>query len=111
MIYLFEKVLSDNVREDFTTFRNYLLSLSPAEILKYSYEYTAKQDLLAAFEATLKSGKLSAEQIKVLSRSSCPLEEYMQFINRAKLISAEELEQALRVHANAEIRKQRLKKV
>ena len=50
-------------------FRAWLVEQSPEEILNHTYEYTMREDILIALEGT----ELSAEQVKALLGSPCPL--------------------------------------
>ena len=54
-----------------TAFREWLLQQTPEEILKHTYEYTVREDIIFAFEAM----KLEDEFVSVLLLSPCPLQD------------------------------------
>lgn len=51
------------------TYRNWLLSQPPEEILKHTYEYTMREDILMSLE----ENDLSGKQAQALLKSPCPL--------------------------------------
>lgn len=51
------------------TYRDWLLSQPPEEILKYTYEYTMREDILMSLE----ENDLSGKQAQALLKSPCPL--------------------------------------
>lgn len=60
-------------------YRDWLLSQSPEEILKHTYEYTVREDILVSLEYH----DLTDEQAKVLLKSPCPLSDvFKEFENR-----------------------------
>ena len=56
---------------EFDTYRDWLLTQPPEEILNHANEYNAKQEIMAA----LSDADLSPAQIETLLRSPCPLED------------------------------------
>ncbi len=56
-------------------YREKLLSLSPAEILRHAYEYTVREDVLCSLE----NNELSSKQAKALLKSSTPLADVFQY--------------------------------
>lgn len=62
-------VLYRKMKAEQDTYRDWLLSLSPDEILDHAYEYTVREDILMALEER----ELSSEQAMALLGSSSPL--------------------------------------
>lgn len=63
---LYEKLLSDQL-----LFKNWLLQQEPEEILKHTFEYTVREDIIFAFEAM----ELEDEFVSALLLSPCPLQD------------------------------------
>lgn len=61
--------LYDKMFAEQETFRKYLLTLPPEEILQHSYEYTMREDLLM----NLENNDLPLAHARALLRSSSPL--------------------------------------
>ena len=64
-----ERQLTDKMAEEQEKYREWLLSLPPEEILKQTYSYTVRQDILLAWQDC----PLTVSQIKALLRSPTPL--------------------------------------
>lgn len=67
-------VLYRKMKAEQDTYRNWLLNLSPEEILDHAYEYSVREDILMALEER----ELSSEQAMVLLSSPCPLDDVYQ---------------------------------
>lgn len=52
-------------------YRGWLLSQPPEKILRHTYEYTVKEDILCSMEFN----NLSDRQCRALLKSPCPLED------------------------------------
>ncbi len=63
--------LTDKMTAEFNSFRDWLLTQPPEEILNHAYEYSTKQDAVL----NVADADLSPAQIETLLRSSCPLED------------------------------------
>ena len=63
--------LEAKMTEEFNTYRAWLLSQLPEEILNHAYEYSTKQDILL----NVADAGLSPAQIETMLRSPCPLED------------------------------------
>ena len=63
---LYEKLTNDQL-----LFKNWLLEQEPEEILKHTYEYTVREDIIFAFEAM----ELEDEYVAALLLSPCPLQD------------------------------------
>ena len=63
--------LEAKMAEEFNTYRSWLLTQPPEEILDHANEYNAKQEILLA----LPDADLSPAQTETLLRSPCPLED------------------------------------
>ena len=66
--------LEAKMTEEFNTYRAWLLSQLPEEILNHAYEYLTKQDILMNLEDT----DLSPAQTETMLRSPCPLEDVLR---------------------------------
>lgn len=60
---LYQKMYAEQER-----YRAWFLAQPPYEILRHTYEYTIRQDILIAMEES----RLSTKQAQVLLKSSCP---------------------------------------
>ena len=63
--------LEAKMNTEFDTYRDWLLTQPPEEILNHANEYNAKQEIMAA----LSDADLSPAQIETMLRSPCPLED------------------------------------
>ena len=66
--------LEAKMTEEFNTYRAWLLSQLPEEILNHAYEYSTKQDILL----NVADAGLSPAQIETMLRSPCPLEDVLR---------------------------------
>ena len=66
--------LEAKMNTEFDTYRDWLLTQPPEEILNHANEYNAKQEIMAA----LSDADLSPAQIETLLRSPCPLEDVLR---------------------------------
>ncbi len=68
--------LQDKMSAELDTFRDWLLTRSPAEILEHTFEYTAKTDIVLLMDNV----ELSNKRLNALLSSPCPLEDvYKEF--------------------------------
>ena len=65
-IELYGKLVSEQ-----SHFKKWLLEQEPEEILKHTYEYTVREDIIFAFEAM----ELEDEYVAALLLSPCPLQD------------------------------------
>lgn len=73
-ILLYEKMKAEQDK-----YRDWLLTQEPAEILKHTYEYTMREDIVMAMEEM----ELTPKQAKALLKSPCPLDDvYKEFKDR-----------------------------
>ena len=63
--------LTDKMTAEFNSYRDWLLTQPPEEILNHAYGYSTKQDIVL----NVADADLSPAQIETLLRSSCPLED------------------------------------
>ena len=63
--------LTDKMTVEFNSYRDWLLTQPPEEILNHAYEYSTKQDIVL----NVADADLSPAQIETLLRSLCPLED------------------------------------
>ena len=66
--------LEAKMTEEFNTYRAWLLTQPPEEILNHAYEYSTKQDILL----NVADAGLSPAQIETMLRSPCPLEDVLR---------------------------------
>lgn len=64
-------ILYRKMKAEQGTYRDWLLSLPPEEILDHAYEYSVREDILMALEGR----ELLAEQALILLDSPCPLDD------------------------------------
>ncbi len=96
--------LTDKMSAEFNSFRDWLLTQPPEEILNHAYEYSAKQDIVLS----VADADLSPVQIETLLRSHCPLEDVYHdcaHVDNTELNYA--LCQIIEQRAEIEIEKQR----
>ncbi len=67
-------ILYRKMKAEQDTYRDWLLTLPPTDILYHSYEYSVREDILIAMEER----ELSAEQALILLDSPCPLDDIYQ---------------------------------
>ena len=71
-----QKTLYARMKEEQEQFREWLKTRPAQEILKHTYEYTIREDILMCMEEL----ELSEEQVTMLLKSPFPLSEaYMEF--------------------------------
>ena len=63
--------LTEKMTTEFNSFRNWLLTQPPEEILNHAFEYSTKQDIVLS----VANADLSPGQTETLLRSHCPLED------------------------------------
>ena len=66
--------LEAKMTEEFNTYRAWLLTQPPEEILNHAYEYSTKQDIIL----NVADAGLSPAQIETMLRSPCPLEDVLR---------------------------------
>ena len=62
--------LTEKMTTEFNSFRDWLLTQSPEEILNHAFEYSTKQDIMLS----VADADLSPAEAETLLRSPCPLE-------------------------------------
>lgn len=65
------EALYDKMQNEQLLFREWLLQQEPEEILKHTYEYTVREDIIFAFEAM----ELEDKYVVALLLSPCPLQD------------------------------------
>ena len=63
--------LEAKMTEELNTYRAWLLTQPPEEILNHAYEYSTKQDIML----NVADAGLSPAQLETMLRSPCPLED------------------------------------
>ena len=96
--------LEAKMTEEFNTYRAWLLSQLPEEILNQAYEYSTKQDILL----NVADAGLSPAQIETMLRSPCPLDDVFKEASYSDMSDYNSfLSFCLAERADAEIAKQR----
>lgn len=68
----------NKMKEEQSIYQEWLMNLPPKEILKHSYEYTVREDILMEMENT----ELQPAQCKALLKSPCPLRDVFDDFNK-----------------------------
>lgn len=63
------------------SYRDWLLTLPPDEILQHAYEYAVRQDILFAMEDL----ELQPEQCRALMKSPCPVADVLRDFEKLEL--------------------------
>lgn len=96
--------LEAKMNTEFDTYRNWLLTQLPEEILNHAFEYSTKQEIMAA----LSDADLSPAQLEALMRSPGPLEDIFKEVSYADMTDYDSfLVFCMTERANAELVKQR----
>ena len=88
------------------SYRNWLLSQSPEEILNHTYEYTVREDILLSLEYH----DLPDAQSKALLKSPCPLADIFKDWEHKETSYMEDIWQTVEERAKTEAQKIRRKK-
>lgn len=97
---LYEKMFAEQ-----ETYRDWLLSQEPAEILNHTYEYTMWEDILMSLEYN----DLSDKQCKALLKSPCPLGDVFKDFEKRETDHMDTIKDTIECRANAVIRQDFLK--
>lgn len=92
---LYEKMFAEQ-----ETYRDWLLSQEPAEILNHTYEYTMREDILMSLEYN----DLSDKQCKALLKSPCPLGDVYKDFEKRETDHMDDIHDTVESRANAVIR-------
>ena len=75
----YKAMLYEKMNNEQNSYRKWLLSQQPAEILNHTYEYTTREDILMCMEEL----SLQPKQAKAMLKSPCPLKDvYEEFRDR-----------------------------
>ena len=95
--------LEAKMTEEFNTYRAWLLTQPPEDILNHAYEYSTKQDIVLS----VAEAGLSPAQIETMLRSPCPLEDVFKEASYSDISDYNSfLSFCLAERADAEIAKQ-----
>ena len=67
----YKAMLHKKMNNEQNSYRKWLMSQQPAEILKHTYEYTTREDILMCMEEL----SLQPKQAKAMLKSPCPLKD------------------------------------
>ena len=68
----------NKMKEEQSIYQEWLMSLPPKEVLKHSYEYTIREDILMVMDNT----KLQPAQCEVLLKSPCIIQDIYDDFNK-----------------------------
>lgn len=75
----YKAMLYEKMNNEQNSYRKWLMSQQPAEILNHTYEYTTREDILMCMEEL----SLQPKQAKAMLKSPCPLKDvYEEFRDR-----------------------------
>ena len=75
----YRAMLYEKMKNEQNSYRKWLLSQQPEEILNHTYEYTTREDILMCMEEL----SLQPKQAKAMLKSPCPLKDvYEEFSDR-----------------------------
>ena len=97
---LYEKMFAEQ-----KVYRDWLLTQPTDEILRHTYEYTVREDILM----TLEVNDLSDKQCRALLKSPCPLGDVFKDFEKRETGYMDEIRDTLESRANAVIRAEFIK--
>ena len=97
--------LYEKMRAEQEKYRDWLLSQPPDEILKHSYEYTIREDILYALEET----DISAGRAKALLKSPTPLADVYRVHEKCESAHMDEIRGAVEARADDVIQAKKAK--
>ena len=95
--------LYNKMRAEQDSYRNWILCQPPEEILKHTYEYTVREDIVVCMEDL----ELDAEQAKALLRSTCPLSDVFHEFRDRETGHMEELRDSIETEAGNSLQRQK----
>ena len=95
--------LYNKMRAEQDSYRNWILCQSPEEILKHTYEYTVREDIVICMEDL----ELDAERAKALLRSTCPLSDVFHEFRDRETGHMEELRDSIETEAGNSLQRQK----
>ena len=94
--------LFDKMQAEQDSYRNWLLSQPPEEILRHSYEFTVRADILM----TLENNNLSDEQASALLKSKSPLADVFKDFTKVETGYMDTIRDTLESRADKELQKE-----
>ena len=101
----YNKLLYEKMQAENETFKDWLLSQEPSEILNHAYEYTIYQDMMLCMEDM----ELSPKQAKAMYLSPSPLRDTLSDFDKRETDHMENLRDSLETTANKSVRVQKEK--
>lgn len=95
--------LYEKMRAELEKYRAHLMTLTPAEILNHTYEYTIKQDIVECAENDVFDDYV----VRTLLRSPCPLEDVFKEYNTRDTQHMDILRDCFEAEAKAAIKRER----
>lgn len=97
---LYEKMFAEQ-----ETYREWLLTQPPEEILNHTYEYTVREDILISMEYN----DLTSEQARAMLKSPSPLADVFKDWEDKETGYMEDIRQTIEDRAKSEVQKQQKK--
>lgn len=97
---LYEKMFAEQEK-----YRGWILSQSPAEILKHTYEYTMRENILMSVECD----DLSDKQCRALLKSPCPLGDVFKNFEKRETDHMDNIRDTIECRANDVIKRDFIK--
>lgn len=97
---LYQKMFSEQ-----ETYRNWLLTQPPEEILHHTYEYTVREDILMSVECN----DLTSQQVKALLKSPAPLSDIYKDFEKRETDHMEDILDTVESRADDMIRQEKKK--
>ena len=94
------EMLCERVDAEHEQYRAWLLTLTPEEILKHSYDYAMREDIVCALDYL----ELSEKQYKALLKSKTPLADIFKDFSDRETDHMDNIRDTIECHANAIIR-------
>ena len=101
----YNKLLYEKMQAENETFKDWLLSQEPVEILNHAYEYTIYQDMMLCMEDM----DLLPKQAKAMYQSPSPLRDALSDFDKRETDHMENLRDSLEATANKSVRVQKEK--
>ena len=99
----YNKLLYEKMQAENETFKDWLLSQEPSEILNHAYEYTMYQDMMLCMEDM----ELSPKQAKAMYQSPSSLRDALSDFDKRETDHMENLRDSLEATANKCVRVQK----
>lgn len=93
--------LYEKMKAEQDSYRDWLLSQPPSEILNHTYEYTMREDIVMCMEEL----ELTDKQAKALLKSKCPLADVYEEFRDRETEHMDTIRDSIETEANKSIRR------